>query len=212
MTKRHTVVIDAPANWASALINNDWTGLEPEEQAQARQWLADEGIGRPVSCSEDFTGRWRGQYCQLVPYQFLVDESEQQRVAKIRQFVEGYVEAAFFTEGGPDHPELPDAVDEKARLHMAADCAAFVHANNVALQDATSRLGYGWAQAGHDFWLTRNGHGAGYWDRPILRDGGLGVKLTQACQYHEADFYPGDDGLMRYSSTWPADPKPYSGS
>ena len=21
------------------------------------------------------------------------------------------------------------------------------------------------AQAGHDFWLTRNGHGAGFWDR-----------------------------------------------
>mgnify|MGYP000679953472 FL=1 len=22
------------------------------------------------------------------------------------------------------------------------------------------------AQAGHDFWLTRNGHGTGFWDRP----------------------------------------------
>lgn len=24
------------------------------------------------------------------------------------------------------------------------------------------------AQAGHDFWLTRNGHGTGFWDRPEI--------------------------------------------
>jgi hypothetical protein len=30
-------------------------------------------------------------------------------------------------------------------------------------------------QIGHDFWLTRNGHGAGFWDRGL---GEIGIKLT----------------------------------
>lgn len=32
---------------------------------------------------------------------------------------------------------------------------------------------------GHDFWLTRNGHGAGFWDRGL---GKLGDKLTDASE------------------------------
>lgn len=31
----------------------------------------------------------------------------------------------------------------------------------------------------HDFWLTRNGHGAGYWDGDY---GDIGDKLTDACK------------------------------
>jgi hypothetical protein len=39
--------------------------------------------------------------------------------------------------------------------------------------------------AGHDFWLTRNGHGAGFWDRGM---GMLGDELTAACKpYGSAD-------------------------
>ncbi len=34
-------------------------------------------------------------------------------------------------------------------------------------------------QVGHDFWLTRNGHGAGFWDRGL---GEVGKKLTEICK------------------------------
>ena len=34
-------------------------------------------------------------------------------------------------------------------------------------------------QIGHDFWLTRNGHGAGFWDRGL---GEVGDKLTKICK------------------------------
>lgn len=34
-------------------------------------------------------------------------------------------------------------------------------------------------QIGHDFWLTRNGHGAGFWDRDL---GEIGEKLTAICK------------------------------
>ena len=50
------------------------------------------------------------------------------------------------------------------------------------------------AQAGHDFWLTRNHHGAGFWDRGI---GEAGDTLTKRAQeYGGRDLYFGDDGLI----------------
>ena len=49
-------------------------------------------------------------------------------------------------------------------------------------------------QLGHDFWLTRNGHGAGFWDRGL---GVIGDILTQkAHSFGEADLYVGDDGKL----------------
>ena len=50
------------------------------------------------------------------------------------------------------------------------------------------------AQAGHDFWLTRNGHGAGFWDRGL---GERGDRLTNAAHvYGACDLYLGDDGFV----------------
>jgi hypothetical protein len=50
------------------------------------------------------------------------------------------------------------------------------------------------AQIGHDFWLTRNRHGAGFWDRGL---GDLGDKLTAAAHtYGESNLYVGDDGQV----------------
>ena len=49
-------------------------------------------------------------------------------------------------------------------------------------------------QLGHDFWLTRNGHGTGFWDRG---HGDLGDKLTQwAKTFSGCDPYEGDDGKV----------------
>lgn len=53
----------------------------------------------------------------------------------------------------------------------------------------------GMALAGHDYWLTRNGHGAGFWDRGI---GEIGDILTKACQYQERVLYIGDDNKVYY--------------
>lgn len=49
-------------------------------------------------------------------------------------------------------------------------------------------------QFGHDFWLTRNRHGAGFWDRGL---GDLGDTLTERAHvYGESDLYVGDDGNL----------------
>ena len=50
-------------------------------------------------------------------------------------------------------------------------------------------------QHGYDFWLTRNGHGVGFWDRGY---GEVGDKLTAlADKYGSSDMYKGDDGNHR---------------
>jgi len=46
-------------------------------------------------------------------------------------------------------------------LMMNTDCSA--HGEYDNLFDAADDL-QGYERIGHDFWLTRNGHGAGFWD------------------------------------------------
>jgi len=76
--------------------------------------------------------------------------------------------------------------DAKAKLRE--DCVAFVDTNLTDLASIDAK------QAGHDFWLTRNGHGAGFWDRGL---GALGERLTKASKpYGSCDIVVGDDGML----------------
>ena len=48
-----------------------------------------------------------------------------------------------------------------------------------------------WSQFGHDFWLTRNGHGAGFWDRGL---GEFGDILTKwASTFGEVNLFVNAD-------------------
>lgn len=47
---------------------------------------------------------------------------------------------------------------------------------------------------GHDFWLTRNHHGAGFWDGDYPE---FGDELTEIShEFGEVDLYVGDDGKI----------------
>lgn len=71
---------------------------------------------------------------------------------------------------------------------FALDVADFWHGNHPDLKDLDP------GQAGHDFVLTRNGHGAGFWDRGL---GKQGDRLTEMCRpYGTFDLYVGDDGNL----------------
>jgi hypothetical protein len=51
------------------------------------------------------------------------------------------------------------------------------------------------AYAGHDLWLTRNGHGCGYWDGDWSE--GIGEGLDKlAHEFGTFELYLGDDGLI----------------
>lgn len=50
---------------------------------------------------------------------------------------------------------------------------------------------------GHDFWLTRNHHGAGFWDGDYPKE--LGDTLTNIAQsFPSLDVYVGDDGMIYF--------------
>lgn len=75
---------------------------------------------------------------------------------------------------------------------MLADCSAFEN-QTAGIRTAMELAGLAWdaSQAGHDFWLTRNHHGAGFWDRGL---GEYGNQLTKvAHNFGGCDLSVGDD-------------------
>jgi hypothetical protein len=81
----------------------------------------------------------------------------------------------------------PDDLVPECLEAMRNDCASFVAASNVDASDNWTA-----EEAGRDFWLTRNGHGTGFWDRG---HGAEGRSLTQhAKSFGSCDLYVGDDG------------------
>lgn len=117
---------------------------------------------------------------------------------KLDAFTEAYLETALWSETDEEEKPLdrnfgisdfaPEAVD--AAIKAAAD---FQQRNETDLDEASGDS----EQHGHDFWLTRNGHGAGFWGRGY---GAVGERLSKAAEaYGSEDIYVGDDGLLYFS-------------
>lgn len=121
-------------------------------------------------------------------------------------FTLAYLECAYWAdlrddegESIDDQYDLDDLAPESflTALHT---CAEFVWANLGSLYEITRLKGgdrnedEAAAQCGHDLWLTRNHHGAGFWDRGY---GAVGDDLTRAAHpYGEGYLYVGDDGRV----------------
>jgi len=128
--------------------------------------------------------------------EYVLDCSRAQDVRKrLDAFTFAYIEAAMWTlpeddDGNTlDHLGLHDIAPATIAVAIE-ECARFQAANRTQLARAGSD-----AQNGHDFWLTRNGHGAGYWDRGYSKT--ISERLTNAARAAgSADWYLGDDGLV----------------
>jgi hypothetical protein len=91
-------------------------------------------------------------------------------------FYRAYVEAALWssdTEDGTPLDQIDAEIEDRTQAAMRRDCQKFYEANRHLMDDPS--------QGGHDFWLTRNGHGTGFWDRDNLPED-VGEVLTQAAQ------------------------------
>jgi hypothetical protein len=76
------------------------------------------------------------------------------------QFFNAYLECINFTETGDiNEPESGADLDPDFLRESLIDCLAFYSRIACYLSDEEV------SQAGHDFWLSRNGHGAGFFDR-----------------------------------------------
>lgn len=113
----------------------------------------------------------------------------------LTEMVEGYLACALWTSMDDDGEPLDDdyTLDDLAadtRLRMQADCACFL----AEVWEALSHVDLEAGQVGHDFWLTRNGHGAGFWGRCL---GVFGDSLTEAAQVHgRYDLYTDELGEL----------------
>lgn len=84
-------------------------------------------------------------------------------------FVAGYLECAAWASGDGEENESYEAFEfaPSAELRAQAVCRAFIEACGPLIEQAAEVRE--WEYLGHDFWLTRCGHGTGFWDRDELK-------------------------------------------
>lgn len=108
-------------------------------------------------------------------------------------FIDSYVETALWSStedsGEPlDKNYGREDIATETLEKMRGDCLDFL---TLYWDDVSSDMG----RAGHDFWLTRNHHGAGFWDGDWPEE--LGRILTDAAHvYGGLDLYVGEDNMV----------------
>lgn len=125
-------------------------------------------------------------------------------MAAPRNFISSFLTTALWSSIDDDGEALDARYDisdfaPETRAKLEADCHAFYDANAAAINclgapvasDGTGCDG----MAGHDFWLTRCRHGAGFWDGDWPEP--HATKLTEAAKaFDNVDLYVGDDGRI----------------
>ena len=123
------------------------------------------------------------------------------------EFYYAYVTAAFWSSNDESDERGGEPLDKnysnedlapEAEKKMLVDCARFVHRYGIPDYGAPYSgqhydAGNNVERAGHDFWLTRNGHGAGFWDRSELSQEDQDKYTEGAKSFGECDLYVGDD-------------------
>lgn len=117
-------------------------------------------------------------------------------------FFGSYMEAVKFTDASTADDECNGCeFSDEAIDRMRTDCAKFwdAHGEKIVDLDFINDV-HPVEKAGHDFWLTRNGHGAGFWDGDWDRWPVLARRLDQASKdVGNCDVYKGDDGKIHLS-------------
>lgn len=126
---------------------------------------------------------------------------------ELDEFTRAYIEAALWSsndesddEGGEpfsdnytEYDIAPEAIEQ-----IVEDCKAFQakHVKEIAYENYFYRTDCSVElAAGHDFWLTRNGHGAGFWDSNWEESAGKAMDDTSK-EAGECHLSLGDDGKI----------------
>lgn len=139
--------------------------------------------------------------CAMMGFQAIFEDVGN---VNLDEFTQAYLEAALWSSTDSYDKPLdenysiqdiaPDSLQKLVNL-----CKIFQEDNHQILDQCVDpeegQSNYNYGQAGHDFWLTQNGHGAGFWDREL--PGELGQQLTDAAKkWKEINLYVGDDGKI----------------
>ena len=110
------------------------------------------------------------------------------------QALKSYLETALWSSGDGDLENLDDKygirdVDKSALNQAKKDLTKFFAMAKKYIQGERDE------KVAHDFWLTRNGHGAGFWDGNYE----YGDELTKLSKkFGEINPYVGDDGKIYF--------------
>lgn len=117
---------------------------------------------------------------------------------RIPDYVRQYVATLLWSTNDESTPAGGEPLDKNYDIQDLApeslqkcidDCERFRELAGDMIDEHSDRT-----QWAHDFWLTRNGHGAGFWDGDWPENGD---KLTElAEQFGEVWPYIGDDGKI----------------
>ncbi len=120
--------------------------------------------------------------------------------SSLRAYIQIALWSSELDRGYSESDLTPEAIAK-----MQSDCERFETENAETLTNAiaTGEVRCGpdfneWERAAHDFWLTRNHHGAGFWDgdwpEPFAK------QLTDSAHgLSSQDLYVGDDGRLYVS-------------
>lgn len=125
---------------------------------------------------------------------------------KFDEFFDAYIDAALWSSNDDNDYPLdanysrddidPDSL-ELLRIHALSfyrRIVAFLDADTNDVRLPADDITTAHSLAGHDFWLTANGHGAGFWDGDWPCYGDMFTKLSKC--YPETDLYVGDDNKL----------------
>lgn len=147
-------------------------------KAGAFEWVADfANYGDAVRYAKQLAEETA---CELEPFiPEAVKPVNSEHAKQIDQFINGYIACLLWSSHDEPHDSLEEfELSDDAKKKCETECRAFIEENLAALIEYSHNVPRSaWMCAGHDFWLTRNRHGAGFWDRGL---GVLGEVLTEA--------------------------------
>lgn len=121
-------------------------------------------------------------------------------ISGIDKMVQGYLAAALWSSTDESDESGGEPLDNNYDINDVAqsskqkakkDCTDFV---NKCKQEWLDEMDE--SELGHNFWLTRNGHGTGFWDRDELSDEAKKGMTDVSKKFGEINAYVGDDGKV----------------
>jgi hypothetical protein len=112
------------------------------------------------------------------------------------EFLQSYLIAALWSSKDSEEEYFDGKysihdLEDTCMLWAERDCERFQKENAEHLEGLDD------SQCGNDFWLTRNGHGAGFWDRGYPKE--ISDALTNSSKaFGELSLIEGNDGKVYF--------------
>ena len=185
-----------PSHYLPVLINGDPSGLSDDEVLELDAFIADLPDFGHWDCEDEsyfsHTNDVNNLGGDVTDCAYLV-------VVELSDVAISYLETALWSSTDDDGNPLDDtygvediAPETKQEAQQQLN-DFFEYINELFLLNEARKYRDD-NHIAHDFWLTRNGHGAGFWDGAY---GDIGDQLTAAAKsFGSVDLYVGDDNQI----------------